>query len=50
MRFKWIAVILGLLALSPSLVGVVFSLIVNPIVSKELRNNPDGREAREAMC
>ena len=49
MRFKWIAVILGLLALSPSLVGVVFSLIVNPIVSKELRNNPDGREAREAM-
>ncbi|MFL2535154.1 MAG: hypothetical protein ACJ0RQ_02855 [Candidatus Azotimanducaceae bacterium] len=48
-RIKWIAVILGLLALSPSLVGVVFSLIVNPIVSKELRNNPDGKEAREAM-
>ena len=49
MRFKWIAVILGLLALSPSLVGVVFSVIVNPIVSKELRNNPNGKEAREAM-
>ena len=49
MRIKWIAVILGLLALTPSLVGVVFSLIVNPIVSKELWNNPDGKEARESM-
>ena len=49
MRLKWILIILSLLALSPSLAGVVFSLIVNPIVSSELRNNPNGEEAREAM-
>ena len=49
MRLKWILIILSLFALSPSLAGVVFSLIVNPIVSSELRNNPNGKEAREAM-
>ena len=49
MRLKWVAIILGLLALSPSLVGVIFSLVVNTIVSAELRNNPNGKEAREAM-
>ena len=49
MRLKWVAIIVGLLALSPSLVGVIFSLVVNPIVSAELRNNPNGKEAREAM-
>ena len=42
-------IVLCLLALSPSLAGVVFGLIVNPIVSSELRNNPNGEEAREAM-
>ena len=49
MRLKWILIILGLFAFSPSLAGVVFSLIVNPIVSSELRNNPNGKEAQEAM-
>ena len=49
MRLKWVAIIVGLLALSPSLVGVIFSLVINPIVSAELRNNPNGKEAREAM-
>ena len=49
MKLKWILIVLCLLALSPSLAGVVFSLIVNPIVSSELRNNPNGKEAREAM-
>ena len=44
-----ILIILSLFALSPSLAGVVFSLIVNPIVSSELRNNPNGKEAQEAM-
>ena len=48
-RLKWILIIMCLLALSPNLVGVVFSLIVNPIVSSELRDNPNGREAQEAM-
>ena len=49
MKLKWVAVILGLLALSPNLVGIIFGLVVNPIVSAELRNNPNGKEAQEAM-
>ena len=46
---KWIAAILLLLAISPSFAGLLFSIVINPIVSAELRNHPNGKDAREAM-
>lgn len=46
---KWIAAILLLLAISPSLAGLLFSIVVNPIVSAEIRNHPNGKDAQEAM-
>ena len=46
---KWFAAILLLLAISPSLAGLLFSIVINPIVSAEIRNHPNGKDAREAM-
>ena len=46
---KWSAVVVSLVLLGPSLLGLWFKLVINPIVSAEIRENPQGDQAQESM-
>lgn len=46
---KWAGVAAGGLAALLAAASLVFSLVINPAVMDEIRNNPDGDDAREAM-
>lgn len=46
---KWAGIAAGGLAALLVAASLVFSLVINPAVMEEIRNNPDGDDAREAM-
>ena len=46
---KWGAVIVSLVLMAPTGLGLWFELIINPIVSAEIRDNPGGGQAKESM-
>ena len=47
--YKWIVAVVGVLAALLAGAALFFSLVVNPAVMEEIRTNPTGKEAREAM-
>lgn len=46
---KWTAIVVGALILIMGTAAIFFSQVVNPAVMEELRTNPTGKEAQEAM-
>lgn len=46
---KWTGVVIGALAILLGAAALFFSLVVNPAVMNEIRTNPTGEEAQEAM-
>lgn len=46
---KWIGILIGALAILLGAAALFFSLIVNPAMMNEIRANPTGEEAQEAM-
>lgn len=47
--FKWTAFVIGAVTILLLLAALLFRLVVNPAVMEEIRANPNGDEAREAM-
>lgn len=47
--FKWTGIVVGALAILLTLATLFFRLVINPAVMEEIRTNPTGDEAREAM-
>ena len=41
--------IVSLVLMAPTGLGLWFELIINPIVSAEIRDNPSGGQAKESM-
>ena len=46
---KWTGIVIGSLALLLGAAALFFNLVVNPAMMKEIRTNPTGEEAQEAM-
>lgn len=46
---KWTVIVVGVLAIFLGAAALFFSLVVNPAVMEEIRSNPSGEEAQEAM-
>jgi hypothetical protein len=46
---KWTGISVGTLAILLGVAQMVFSLVVNPAVMEEIRTNPTGKEAQQAM-
>ncbi len=46
---KWSAIFLGVVAIFLALAILTFRFVVNPAVMGEIRTNPNGDEAKEAM-
>ncbi len=46
---KWAGIVIGALAILLGAAALFFSLVVNPVMMDEIRTNPTGEEAQEAM-
>jgi hypothetical protein len=46
---KWTAITIGTLAALSGASALFFNLVINPAVMEEIRTNPTGEEAQEAM-
>lgn len=46
---KWTGILIGALVVLLGAAALFFSLIVNPVMMEEIRTNPTGDEAQEAM-
>jgi len=46
---KWTGIVIGALAILLGAAALIFSLVVNPAMIEEIRTNPTGEEAQEAM-